>query len=367
MSEIKISVIAVSVLFLCSCSNSADTDVKGSTPKTEQETVTAETEEVHEETQPVTEKDTSYSESDGYFWEGQPLDFHEYIAGIIPQPPLWRVYDPETHNEIYLMGTIHSSCGYTFPLDDTVNEIYENSDGIAVEYDVKALNENNELKQEYFSYMKYSDGTGIQDHIPHELYERAREYLESQGRYSDVLEEYNTAYWYNAISSLPLSRIDNLSSVGVEAEFIEKARKDKKDVMSIETLRTQADAIAGYSDELAEYFIESTLGDFNEYSIVLNLVLNFANTYNFWIIGNDESMYKIFENTFDIPDRLESDYEEYEDKLLYSRNRHMAETAEKLLKEGKNYLFMVGSLHYAGEQGVDNILAEMGYEVEELS
>ena len=32
-------------------------------------------------------------------------------------------------------------------------------------------------------------------------------------------------------------------------------------------------------------------------------------------------------------------------------------------KEGKNYFFMVGSAHYAGDKGVDDLLADMGYTV----
>jgi len=355
----------LSVSLICSCGEPVKINNEVSIPP--ESTTEKTTQPVTESPQEVTEISTSYSEKEGYHWEGSTLDMHSYVAGIVPQPPLWKVYDPQTDHTLYLMGTIHASCGYTFPLDQTVNEIYENSDGIAVEYNVNDLSKSDQLKKEYFSYMKYSDGTGIQSHLPEQVYKRAKEYLESQGRYTESMEDYNVAYWYNTISALPLSRIDNLSSLGVEGEFIEKAESDGKDVLSIENLQTQADAVAGYSDRLAEYFIESTLSDFSENMIVQNLTINFANTYNFWIIGNDESMLKVFESSFDIPDFLTDDYNEYKDKLLKNRNVHMAETASQLLKEGKNYLFMVGSLHYAGENGVDNLLSEMGYTVEELS
>ena len=41
--------------------------------------------------------------------------------------------------------------------------------------------------------------------------------------------------------------------------------------------------------------------------------------------------------------------------------------AEKLriYKDGKNYFFMVGALHFSGDKGVDDLLEDMGYKLSE--
>ncbi|MBO5105021.1 MAG: TraB/GumN family protein, partial [Ruminococcus sp.] len=68
-----------------------------------------------------------------------------------------------------------------------------------------------------------------------------------------------------------------------------------------------------------------------------------------------------------LPADLQDDYADYMDVMLYNRNKGMADKASEFLKEGKNYLFMVGSAHYAGDRGVDDLLEEMGYTVEKIS
>ena len=52
--------------------------------------------------------------------------------------------------------------------------------------------------------------------------------------------------------------------------------------------------------------------------------------------------------------------------LLDDRNQNMAQKAAQYIKEGKNCLFMVGAAHYSGENGVDNLLENMGFVVEKV-
>ena len=70
---------------------------------------------------------------------------------------------------------------------------------------------------------------------------------------------------------------------------------------------------------------------------------------------------------YELPDELLDDYADYMGVILYDRNRGMAEKAAEFLENGDNYFFMVGSMHFAGDRGVDDLLAEMGYTVERVA
>jgi uncharacterized protein YbaP (TraB family) len=79
-----------------------------------------------------------------------------------------------------------------------------------------------------------------------------------------------------------------------------------------------------------------------------------------------EEVEKLEEDAEELPEDLKDDEEAYNKIMLTDRNHGMAEKASEYLKEGKNCLFMVGAAHYGGEEGVDNLLEDMGYTVEKI-
>ncbi len=67
--------------------------------------------------------------------------------------------------------------------------------------------------------------------------------------------------------------------------------------------------------------------------------------------------------------REDAFYEAFVDKVLYQRNYLMADRIEALLKENSNrsHFFAVGAGHYWGESGIQNLLAEKGFEIRRVS
>ena len=180
-----------------------------------------------------------------------------------------------------------------------------------------------------------------------------------------MLDQFSAGFWYNQLSSIMLLRLENLSTEGVDASFVAKANDDGKEVVNIETLDIQVGAVDGYSDELVDYIISETLDDIDE---IDDYAEDFGELYNLWAKGDvDPMLEEEMDDVDDLPADLQDDYADYMDVMLYNRNKGMADKASEFLKEGKNYLFMVGSAHYAGDRGVDDLLEEMGYTVEKIS
>ncbi len=349
----------------------AETPEKETPDETEQET-TEETQ-PEEETQLKTESDVvdetepekeTKSNTGNVSAYGTTADINEYITATTINPPLWKVTDPETQNELYIMGTIHVLPSDFDGFPDYIRDIYENSDGIAVEYDTSKLTSDIRALMAFQEKFVYDDGTTITDHISDETYQKAKAYFESIGAYSELLDQYSAGYWYNQLESAMILRLENLSTEGIDAQAIEEAQNDGKEVISIETLDIQADAISGMSDELVDFVINKMLDDMDE---IDDYAEELAELYNLWAVGDvDPMLDDELDEIDELPEDLVDDYNDYMDIMLYNRNQGMAEKASEFLKDGKNYLFMVGSAHYAGDRGVDDLLAEMGYTVEKI-
>lgn len=341
-----------------------ETQTKAETT-TEQETTTQESE---PETEAVTTEETTEPETQAQAnvsAYGTMADLTKYVTDTEVTPPLWKVTDPETNNELYIMGTIHVLPNTFTDFPDYVMDIYENSDGVAVEYDISKIQTDIRALMAYQQMFLYDDGSVITDHISDETYQKAKDYFESIGAYSPELDQFSAGYWYNQITNVMLLRLENLSTTGVDSTFVENAKNDGKEVVNIENLEIQVNAVDGYSDELVDYLLSEVIDEIDE---IDECAESLGELYNCWATGNvDEMLENELEETEELPEDLKDDYADYMDIMLYNRNKGMAEKASEYLKDNKNYLFMVGSLHYAGDKGVDDLLAEMGYTVEKIA
>ena len=352
-------------------SESSEKSISTSESETTEETTEASSEEdtAESETEPETQAETTTETEENpdvnVSAYGTMADINKYVTATEVNPPLWKVTDPETSNELYIMGTVHVLPNTFTEFPDYIMDIYENSDGIAVEYDVTQINSDIRALSAYQQMYMYDDGTTITDHISDETYQKAKAYFESIGAYNEMLDQFSAGYWFNQISSVMLLRMENLSLTGVDSTFIENATNDGKEVVNIETLDIQVNAIDGYSDELVDFLMSETIDEMDN---IDEYAESLGELYDNWAEGNvDEMLDNEIEEIEELPEELKDDYEDYMNVMLYNRNKGMADKASEYLKEGKNYLFMVGSMHYAGDKGVDDLLTEMGYTVEKVS
>ena len=341
---------------------SEETEDETKSEDTEEETESEDTENETESEDEENSEETTIPEA-----FGETADINDYVKDVKEvTPPLWKVTDEETGNQIYLMGTIHLIPSSLEKYPDNIMEIYQNSDGIAVEYNVNELQENASLLTQYAMSFMYNDGTTIKDHISEETYNKAVEYFQSIGIDNITLaslDYYNTGYWINQLESVMYLRLENISLTGVDSDFISFANEDGKEIVNIETLEIQSDALNSYDDELADFVISDMVDSMDE---IEDFAQEYADTYIAWAEGDDDKMLELDESD-EIPDDLQDNYENYLTSMLYNRNQGMAEKASEFLKNGNNYFFMVGTGHFSGENGVDDLLADMGYTVEKIS
>lgn len=306
----------------------------------------------------ATTSDSNKSKDDN----DETVDINDYITVDTPTPALWKATDPETGNELYLMGTIHVVSEDKYSLPDYIMDVYDNCDGVAVEVDPNKLSDMSVL-QEFLTYLVYTDGTTIKDHISEESYEIGKECFEEMGMYNELLDVYTAGFWLSQIESAAMLELKNLSSEGVDAKLAAMAADDGKEVIDIENLEIQASAINAYPDAYADFCFKSIKEELDDPSVIAESV---GGLYDLWASGKIDEMLEFDEETDEIPEELLDDYNEYMDTMLFNRNVGMAERAAEFLENGDNYFFMVGSFHFAGDKGVDDLLADMGYTVERV-
>lgn len=353
-------IIAAAAALLCAVGSFSCTKKSNDSSEKNETTTAAQTEEDTTVSEETTEAAEQATEADN----DENTDITDYISVTDVTPAMWKVTDPATGNELYMMGTMHIVTEDTFPLPDYIMDVYKNCDGVAVELDINSLMSDMAQLQDFYSKMLYTDGTTVKDHISEETYEKMKNFLSSKGMYNSMMDTYMAGFWATQVESVSILSIDNLVQEGVDSKFITMANEDGKKVVSIETVDVQVKAMTALSDELSDYMISETIDkaeDMSEYT------KSFAELYDAWASGDIDKLDEEESEEEDVPAELEDDMEDYMNAMLYDRNAGMAEKAEEYLKNGDNYFFMVGGAHFAGEKGVDDILREKGYTVERVA
>ncbi len=277
-------------------------------------------------------------------------------------PAVWQVTDPESGNSIKMMGTIHIVPDTQALVPQYVMDIYNESDGVAVEYDVSKIQSDMVIQIQYLSYFVLNDGSTITDHLSAETYEKAKAKLTELGYYNAAFDTYNASYWESLMSSAMIMSLDGMKESGIDSYFIGLAKEDGKEVRDIEELEDQMNALTASTDALAEYNIngalEISMEEFEE---------DFMELYNVWAKGDVEGYAELdAEGMEEFPEELKADYEVYNDLLLTQRNIGMAEKAAEYIKNGDNIFYMVGFAHFCGDGSVIDLLEKQGYKVEKI-
>jgi uncharacterized protein YbaP (TraB family) len=198
---------------------------------------------------------------------------------------------------------------------------------------------------------KMRNDTTLADLLSKEDYEKVKEYMESKGGLLPFsqLETYKPML---ASSLLMESGIGCDEPVAMEQLILEEAKKNKKRVDGLETMSYQA-----------------SIFDSIPYKLQAEQLLKYVND-----SGSKSEADKQFEEmieaykTQDIEKLGEYVKEDdgglgnYEDILIYNRNRNWVEKLKKLMPE-KSLTIAVGAGHLAGDKGLIKLLRKAGYTV----
>ena len=279
-------------------------------------------------------------------------------------PEMWVVEDEETGNKMYVFGSIHVGIADMYPLPERILTAFRESDVLAVENDVRVLEEDMILMMELMTHFTYADGTTLRDNTAAEQLAGLQEMAMAYG--VPILPDaaFNKMYYMMLISTMMWDSLGYTSEYGIEMYLMEEAERLGMRIEDIEDPLYTFSLLGGLSDEVMISALMTELESFRN-----GVIEEEAHAlFKAWVTGTVSNYYEmmyeeIYEEYGEEGVQL---FEEYMLALNYIRNEIMAERAVEFLESGEQYFFVVGALHLQGERGVIRLLQEKGFSVERV-
>lgn len=277
--------------------------------------------------------------------------FVQYVFSQSPKSFLWRVQSKT--NTVYVLGSIHFLKKEFYPLNQKIENAFDQSDFLAVEANVNDITKID--IQKLVDSALYLDLETLEKHVSTETYELIKK---ESGRLGLPLEMINRQKpWFLALvlESLELLKLGFDPNYGIDKYFLSKA-EGKKKILELESLDYQISLLSNLSDKDQELFLLYTLRDLNILEQELGRLMQA------WISGDTKSMESILTRGISEDKGLSSIFE----KLIYERNKRMVSKIEDFLRTKDIYFVIVGAGHLVGDRGIIEILKGKGYIVEQL-
>ena len=269
---------------------------------------------------------------------------------------LWKV--TSENNTSYLFGTMHVADPRVTTLATVVEDAFTESDAIFTELKESELELGVKLAKE----SRLPEGTRLRDVIPADMYGKINGWAESNKITMDILDSmrpWMVNMFFQMIDARPY-----MQGVALDMQLRYRGLEENKEVGGIETVDEQLAAIAFGGEEeqikllgiAIDNMIEKSDNEISDIELMLNYYLE-GDIDGLWEFANAELL---------DASQLEKDAF---DALLTVRNDNMADRINKRIKANPESVtfYAFGALHFAGPQGVGELLKGMGYEVERVA
>lgn len=267
---------------------------------------------------------------------------------------LWEVRSKNGGNKVYLFGTIHVGKASFYPLPLAAQSAFLESAKIVVEADVGDQSQG----QQIAALVDYPKGETLATHLSPALVSRLKAQLELRRiNYANVA----TMRPVMLGGMLPIVEYNKLGydmAHGLDLHLIERAKREQKPLLQLETPLQQIQLLTNMSAPLQEAFLENTLAIL-EQGRSSDQVTGIVNA---WQLGDAKLMAELADEN----GRGMREVEKINQVLLYGRHPSMLAKIEGYLGSGEIHFVAVGSLHLVGPKGLVNLLTQKGYQVHQL-
>ncbi len=263
---------------------------------------------------------------------------------------LWRVRSG--NSTAYLLGSIHVLKKDFYPLSKAIEDAFAGSSVLAVEAnidDVSRIDVTNMIGK-----AMYPAGDTVDKHLSPETYELLKKELEADGLPLGLVAMQRPWFIALTLTSFELLKAGYDPAYGIDQHFISEA-EGKKKIVELEGFDYQVNLLSGLPEKEQEVFLLSTMKDLN------TLDQDADRLVSAWKAGDTQAVASLISS-----DEQEAGMSPVYDKVLYDRNRKMADKVEGLLRKGQTAFVVVGAGHLVGEKGIVEILRERGYRVDQL-
>ena len=265
------------------------------------------------------------------------------------QSSVWKVEGNDT--EFYIGGSIHILRNQDYPLPDEFFEAYENSDILTTELDMREMNNpQNAMKMQ--QKLMFQDEKTLSSVLSEDVYNKLDSVSKTLGLNIKMMDKFKPSMVIITLTFQSLQKL-GVTSQGVDVHFTDKATRDEKSLLFLETFDEQLGFIEsmgeGNEDEFVLYSIED----------IENTTAEFINVIDEWKKGQQQLMQKQMQD-------LKLNYPDTYETLLVKRNNNWMSHLEDYLKTPEVEFVIVGAGHLIGSDGVLNKLKQKGFKVSQL-
>lgn len=256
---------------------------------------------------------------------------------------------------VYLLGSIHLADESFYPLRDTIEKAYRNSEALVVEADVIAMESDPEVQQKVMLESLYPPGKQLKDNIPPEIYAQLQAWLQKR-----QIPEANFNRMRPAIAMITLTLVEMQArgldpKAGIDRHFLNQAHREGKNILELESVLQQLRMLN--SLKKPELYLQQTLEQVSEMDTFVPRMTNA------WKSGDQQAIYELV-----IKEGLDEhpEFGQLFELVFYQRNREMAEKIEALSERHKSLFVVVGAGHLVGSKSVTELLEKNGFSIEQI-
>ncbi|MBU9720116.1 MULTISPECIES: TraB/GumN family protein [Bacillaceae] len=271
--------------------------------------------------------------------------------GPRPEGVFYKV--EEGSNTVYLLGSIHVGTEDLYPLHESIDAAFYESDYLAVELDITDIDEI-AVTQFMMQHGMYTDGSTLQEKIGDDAYNELVTYVQPYGLDAQSLNIFKPWVAMDLLTTILAEEAGFYTELGVDLYFLEHPVHDVE-VIPLETMEQQLSTMLVMSDESQAEDLISTIEAFDEGVEELHQLMDI------WINGDID----VLKAMRTLEDDASDEYKEYMQAMTDDRDELMAEKIEEFLltDSDETYFVVVGAMHLVGEKSIIGLLQSAGYDV----
>ena len=262
---------------------------------------------------------------------------------------LWSVENGT--NTVYLLGSIHFLTSESYPLAVEIENAYKDSQKLVFETDIDGFNDP-VFQSKMATFGLIPDGKTLQQYVSKETYSSLKRKVEKIGLPMELFDRLKPWLCGLTLTAIEVQRLGLNPNYGIDVHFFNKAKKDGKQMLFLESVDDQLRLFTEMSKEQEEAFLGQTLKDLELIETKLPEMINA------WTNGDADGLELIVETSF-------KEHPQAYETMIVRRNENWVTRIENLKKQDGNVLVIVGAGHLVGNENVLELLKRKGYKIEQ--
>lgn len=283
--------------------------------------------------------------------DGKP-DAAAFVSDGAGDGSVW-VVDGPNGGRLFLCGTIHILREKDYPLAPGYEAAYMYSDKLVLELPPGAAS-GPELTSRMSQLGMYSADSSLEKNVSRETWQAVMKWSVKHGLEASSMNRFRPWFVALLVTSMEYAALGAKPDNGVDTHFEQRAKKDGKPGVGLETVEFQIQLFASLSDAQQRDLLAQTLAEVSTVSVEFEKLLKA------WKHGDLDTLQGM----------LFSEAEKYPDLMnlfLTARNLAWVGPLEQMLKKGEKVMVLVGTGHLSSDTGLIELLRKRGYRVRHYS